>query len=152
MGVTTACPSTRTLCEKMKYIQIQQGSELPEIASMAPFRVVVVIEEVVSAEWQSIVSEWLVKSGCLYMMAWGNKCSSWDDSVDYANLSEFKYQEIPANKLVITTWHENEPLKEVFWFSKNNANHSEVKIKNTLVLHISNSNNERKLSNEYKSA
>ena len=136
----------------MKYIQLHQGSELPEIASLAPFRAIVVIDEVVSTEWQSSVSEWLVKSGCLYMMAWGIKCSSWDDSVDYANLSEFNYKEIPENKLVITTWHENEPLKEVFWFSKNNANHRVIKIENTLIIHISKNNNESKLSDEYKSA
>jgi len=136
----------------MKYIQLQQGSEPPEITSMAPFRAVVVIEEEVTTDWQSIVSEWLVKSGCLYMMAWGKNCSSWDDSVDHANLSEFNYEEIPDNKLVITTWHDNEPLKEVFWYSKNTAIHSEVKIENTLILHISKSNNESKISNEYKIA
>ena len=70
------------------------------------------------------------------MLAWGNACSSWDDSVDIANLEEFDYGEIPEAKLVMTTWHEKESIKEVFWFAKNNAFHPLVELKNTLLLDI----------------
>ena len=49
----------------------------------------------------------------------------------------------------MTTWHENEPLKDVFFFSKHNALHPKVELKNTLLLHISNSNKENEFLNEY---
>jgi len=133
----------------MKYIQLQPESSLPDISSLSPFRTVVVIEETVTHEWQYKVSEWLVRSGCLYMMAWGNKCSSWDDSVDNANLEEYNFEEIPENKFVMTTWHEDEPLKEVFFFAKHNGFHSEVELENTLLLHVSNTNKEKEFKNEY---
>ena len=84
---------------------------LPDISNLNPFRAVVAIEETVTQEWQSEVSRWLVESGCLYLMAWGNNCSSWDTSVDIANLEAFDYEDIPEVNFVMTTWHEDEPLK-----------------------------------------
>ncbi len=86
------------------------------------------------------------------MMAWGNECSSWDDSVDYANLKEFNYEAIPEDKFVLTTWHEDEPLSEVFWFSKNTACHPTVDLQNTLVCHISTNNKEKELLLKYAEA
>ena len=136
----------------MKYIQLQPGSALPDISDLSPFRSVVVIEESVTPEWRAQVSDWLVKSGCLYMMAWGKECSTWDDSVDTANLEIFNYKNIPDDKFVMTTWHEDELLKEVFWFSKHSADHPEIEISSTLVLHISNQDENPELTIEYHSA
>jgi hypothetical protein len=136
----------------MKYCQLKPGSQLPDISALSPFRSVVIIEESVTSEWQSLVSHWLVKSGCLFMIAWGKDCSTWDDSVDIANIEEFGFGDIPEDKLVMTTWHDKEPLKEVFWFSKNNAYHPTVELPNTLILHISNTNKENELLSEYDGA
>jgi len=102
-----------------QYLHIKPETALPDIGALAPFRAVVIVEAVVSPEWQSLVSDWLVRSGCLYMMAWGTNCSSWDDSVDMANVQQFDCGEIPEDGFVMTTWHEKEPLGEVFWFAKN---------------------------------
>ena len=121
----------------VEYLQLVPGSELPFNIIEEPFRAIVLIESNVSREWQARVSVWLVDSGCLYMMAWGNGCSAWDDSVDYANLEKYKYGEIPDDKQIITTWHENESLEEVFSFSKHNALHPAVLIKRSIIVHIS---------------
>lgn len=86
------------------------------------------------------------------MMAWGNECSSWDDSVDIANLEEFNFDEIPEAKFVMTTWHEKVPLKEVFWFAKHNAFHPTVDLENTLILDISSANREKQFLVEYNDA
>ena len=131
------------------YLQITEGGTLPESASPASFRAVVVAEEAVSAEWQASVSEWLVRSGCLYMVAWGANCSSWDDSVDMANIEESEPKEIPEDKFVMTTWHENESLREAFWFAKHNAFHPTVALQHTLLLHISAQNSEQELLRAY---
>ena len=136
----------------VKYLQLEPTSEVPDISALNPFRAVVIVEENVSLEWQIQISNWLVSSGCLYMMAWGLNCVTWDDSVDLANLEQFNHGDIPDEKLVITTWHENEPLKEVFWFSKHSAFHPDVDIKNNLLLHISKQNNEKYLLDKYTKA
>lgn len=136
----------------VEYLQIQPESGLPAIEKLNPFRVVIIIDEPVSSEWQMQVSAWIVRSGCLYMMAWGNECSTWDNAVDFANLEEFNYKDIPENKFVMTTWHEKERLKEVFWFSKNNAFHPDVELPNTLILHIATNSREQELLGEYNNA
>lgn len=76
------------------------------------------------------------------MIAWGRECGAWDDSVDEANLTAFDYKEIPDDSFVMTTWHEKEPLPEVFWFSEHAALHPTVDLERTLIIHIS--QNERK--------
>jgi hypothetical protein len=86
------------------------------------------------------------------MMAWGEDCSSWDDSVDIANLKRFGYEDISENQFVMTTWHEDEPLEEVFWFSKNSSNHPTKLLKSDLLLHIAAEPRELQLLRAYADA
>jgi hypothetical protein len=134
------------------YFQFRPESSLPDSSYLGPFRAVVVIDESITLDWQSKVSTWLVKSGCLYMLAWGKGSSAWDDSVDLANLEEFDFGSIPEDKFVMTTWHEDESVEDVFRFSKNDAIHPKVKLTNTIILHISNKNKEKEIMSEYASA
>jgi len=115
-------------------------------------RVVVIADLEASPEWQALASTWLVRSGCLYMMAWGCGCSSWDDSVDIANLEEFGFGEIPEDRFVMTTWHTEEPLSEVFWFAKHNAFHPTVELERTLLLHVAAQDREHELLASYAAA
>jgi hypothetical protein len=135
-----------------KYLQIRPGAVLPNIATMLPFRAVVIAETSVAPEWQSLVSYWLVQSGCLYMMAWGVNCSSWDDSVNDSNNEQFNFGEIPEDKFVMTTWHDKEPLAEVLWFAKNSAFHPSVDMDQTLLLHISEKNRGSEVLRAYADA
>ena len=113
---------------------------------------IVVVEAEVSPEWRSLVSCWIVRSGCLYMMAWGVECSSWDDSVDRANLEEFRFGDIPEDRFVVTTWHADESLAEVFRFSKNNAFHPTVELQQTVLLHTAAESKEHELLAAYAQA
>jgi hypothetical protein len=70
------------------------------------------------------------------MMAWGRKCSSWDDSVDHANLERFDYSEIPDEDFVMTTWHENEPLCDVFFHARMCAFHPTIAMPVLTILDI----------------
>lgn len=117
------------------YIHLPPEQELPKL-SVGPFKAVVIIDEPVTQEWRDRVSEWLVQSGCLYMLAWGHECSMWDDSVDYANLDEFEFGDIPDDKFVMTTWHDSEPLSEVFWFAANGAVHPGVRLEHIALVHV----------------
>lgn len=134
------------------YLQLPPGAKLPDISDLRLFRSVIVIDDEITPEWQSQVSTWLVKSGCLYMMAWGTECTTWDDSIDLANLEAFNYGDIPEDQFVMTTWHEKEPLKEVLWFAKHSAVHPTIDLPNLLILHVSDTNKENELLLEYASA
>ena len=140
------------MTKSVEYVQIEPGTTPPTIGASKPFQAVVIIESAVSPEWQSSISDWVVQSGCLYMMAWGENCSSWDDSVDRANIEQFKPVEIPASEFVMTTSHERESMEEVFWFSKNNAFHPTVKLRRTVLVHISLHNKQDELFKAYADA
>lgn len=133
------------------YVQIQAESNLPDISNLAPFKTVVIIEEIVTQEWRAKASSWLVKSGCLYMNAWGEECGLWDTAVDLANLEIFDFEDIPEDGFVMTTWHDDETMGQVFWFAKNLAFHPTVKIQNTLLFHISAVSNEEVFLEKYNS-
>jgi hypothetical protein len=140
------------MAQTIFYHRIEPGTNPPDIAVLSPFRAVVLVEAEVSPEWRSLVSDWLVQSGCLYMMAWGADCSAWDDSVDMSNIEAFEFGEIPDERFIMTTWHENESLHEVFWFSKNNASHPTVGLEHTVLVHISAYDRERELLKAYAEA
>jgi hypothetical protein len=122
--------------DPVEYFRIMDGEPLPDISACRPFRAVVVIEAPYSTEWQDQVSDWLVASGCLFMLAWGPNCSSWDDSVDHANLRAFDFGEIPDDQGVYTTWHDDQSLREVFWDAQFIGHHDKVKLRFSLVIHI----------------
>lgn len=135
---------------KPAYIHIPPGSELPTIKVQKPFMAIIIIESSVEASWRDTVSDWLVKSGCLYMMAWGDECALWDDSVDYANLQAFDFGEVPDEKFVTTTWHDDEPLEEVFWFAQHAAHHRAITEKRILLVDISPSSRKESLLKQLK--
>lgn len=86
------------------------------------------------------------------MMAWGRDCSLWDDSVDLANLEEFEHGDIPDDRFVITTWHDAEPLSEVFWFASHTAHHPDVGLEQTLIVDISPGDRGERLLTEFEKA
>jgi hypothetical protein len=140
------------MAELPVYIHLEPSGPLPDLAHLSPFRAMVVVEAFVTAAWQDAASSWLVQSGCLYMMAWGQHCSSWDDSVDMANLEHFEFGDIPEDRSVMTTWHTDEPLSEAMSFCKRHATHPTVSLSHTVLLHIAECSDAERLLKEYAEA
>ncbi len=134
-----------------KYVHLVPGVAPPELASK-PSRVLVILDQPVGFDWQQQVSRWLIEMGCLYMLAWGPGCSSWDDSVDDANREAFGNDDIPEERDAMTTWHENDSLEECMWFAKYCAMHSVVELERTMILHIGPAPRERELLQAYANA
>ncbi|WP_033375081.1 DUF7684 family protein [Leeia oryzae] len=137
------------MSQTVEYKKIEPGSSLPAVCASSPYRAVIVVDAEVTAEWRVLVSDWLVRSGCLYVMAWGKNCSAWDDSVDEASIAQFFPAEPLDDRIVMTTWHEREPLEEVFWFAKNSAIHPTVRLERTVLVHISFHDKERFFQETY---
>jgi hypothetical protein len=66
-----------------------------------------------------------------------------------ANREAFVTPEIPDTSLVITTWHEDELLKDVFWFAKHTATHPCCKLDNALLLHLAATQSEQEFGALY---
>jgi hypothetical protein len=137
---------------KVEYVHLTSRALLPDLSSLKPFKAVVIIDDEVPVERRVEISEWLVESGCLYMMAWGDQCSRWDDSVDMADLQAFDYGEILKDKFVMTTWHDDEPLKEVFWFAKHAAHHATVIMEYCVLLHLAEVSSDSELMSLFEAA
>ncbi len=118
-----------------EYVELSIGADLPQLR-WEPSRVVVILDRAVEPSWKERASEWFISIGCLYMMAWGEGCSTWDDSVDYANVRAFIPGDIPEDRAVMTTWHEREELSEVFRFSKKFAFHPTVELTRTVLVNV----------------
>jgi acyl carrier protein phosphodiesterase len=118
-----------------RYLHLQP-EQAPPVLTGSPFRAVIVADETVSETWLNKIAEWIVKSGCLYVVAWGVDCEAWHDSVDWAVLEVFNYGDIPDDHFVMTTWHSYEPLSEALWFAEQCAFHPDVELTETVILHI----------------
>jgi hypothetical protein len=121
--------------DRLTYLHLPPGSSPPELSS-PHFRAVLVIKDAVTDAWRDHISAWLVRSGCRYMMAWGDECSKWDDSVDHASLARYDYGEIPEEYAIMTTWHACEQLSEVFWFAIHCAEPMEPTLSCDLIIDI----------------
>lgn len=118
------------------YLHLPAESEPPPLGGLGRFQAVLVLSQAVTDEWQTLISDWLVRGGCLYMMAWGVACRSWDDSVDNASLSASDFGEVPDDQFVITTWHDSEPLSETLWFAAHAAYHPTVPLEDIVIVDI----------------
>lgn len=105
------------------------------------------MDDPVTVERQNEISRWLVQMGCRYVMARGETGKSWCESVREANLQLYELNSMGASDFVMTTSHQYESLKAVFWYAKKVAKHPENNLGECVVLHIANGN----CSAEYQS-
>ena len=138
------------MTKEPSYIHLLPEGNIPDIENRMPFAMVVIVEVDVSNDWRNEVSSWLVDKGCLYMMAWGKDCSLWDDSVDWANIEKFNFKDIPDDKFVMTSWHEDEFLEKAFWFAEYCADHPTVELSQVVILDIGNEFREDSILRRYR--
>jgi hypothetical protein len=69
-----------------------------------------------TAEERDKIAAELVASGCRYAVCSGFQSSKWDDAVDLAYLNISPEFDPPDEKFVMTSWHEQEPLRQVAEF------------------------------------
>ena len=119
----------------VEYIHLPAGADIPDLAP-APRRLLVIAEQAVPTEWMNAVSDWIVRSGSLFVMAWGTGCEDWHDSVDNAYLVHHDFGEVADEHFMLTTWHDSEPLKETFWFAAACASHPTIDLPMITLLDI----------------
>lgn len=132
----TVSTTGRSKAAEVAYVHLRPGDPMPPCPLPGPFAAVVIIEAEVADAWRNLLSEWLVQKGCLSMMAWGRDCVLWDDSVDWANLAMFDFEDIPESHFVRTTWHERDTLEDVLWQSQYVATHDYMPDQRVILIDI----------------
>ena len=74
-------------------------------------------DDAISPDDQCALSLALVRAGCRYAVCVGHNCSTWDDSVDYANIEVDP--ELTKERFVMTSWHENDTPNQIARFFLN---------------------------------
>lgn len=133
---------------ELDYLHLPPEQDPPSLTNN-PFRAVIVSEVAVNQSWRNRISEWLVKGGCLYVVAWGVECEDWHDTVDWTVLEAFDFGDIPDDKFVMTTWHEDEPLSEALWFAGHCASHPNIELEQTVIFHIAEKANRAEMLKTY---
>ena len=85
-------------------------------------------------------------------MAWGVGCAAWEVSIDASVRQGFGEKEVPSDRIVIATSHDDEPLSTVLWFSKHTAMHPCYSLENVVLLHLVPVPRERELCAQYAAA
>ena len=112
----------------------------PYLLDVAPFggdafvALIVNNDADISSSDQYAISLALVKFGCRYAVCMGHDCSSWDDSVDYANIEIDP--DLTREKFVMTTWHDDETIDSIAHFFLNTTAFGDNTFVNFLVLSI----------------
>ena len=88
----------------------------------------------ISADDQYALSLALVRLGCRYAVCIGHNCSTWDDSVDYANMEVDP--ELSDSKFVMTTWHENDTPDQIANFILNCTTFEDKEFTNFQILSV----------------
>lgn len=92
----------------------------------------------ITAEEQELLSDQIVAGGCRYAVCAGYKCSTWDDSIDVADLRRNDWK-VRDDNFVMTSWHENETLEDIVSFFLNDTSFDYFTATNMLVLVLGNS-------------
>ena len=124
----------------MEYFQLTESNALPGIRHLAPFKAVLAVEDNVSRNRQTEISNWLVEMGSKYVMICGDDCQNWEEAIRRANLARVNIEDMQPEEFVMITNHARDRLRNVFWHAKKHAHHTHVKLANTITIHIGNQN------------
>lgn len=139
------------LNQSIKYFHLSPDADLPTLEGLRQFKTILVADVEVQETTMWDVSRWLIESGCLYALTWGIDCEAWHEALDDAYLEAINYEDVPAAQALISTWHEDEDLEEVFWFAKHRAAHP-ADLQETLILHIADTQRREELEAQYRDA
>ncbi|WP_337827288.1 DUF7684 family protein [Pseudonocardia sp. TMWB2A] len=122
----------------IEYHCIKEAGDLPKLGFSEPFKAGIIADIAVDPDRQTQVAEWLYSSGCRYTCAWGVEASSWELASDFAYLEASNFEDTPDSQFCLTTCHEGEPLREMFYFLKYLSGYYDGSFNNDVVLiHIS---------------
>jgi hypothetical protein len=120
----------------IQYIQIKRPYSFASPFIQGEFvALIYAADENISDEERDALSRQIVASGCRYAVCAGYKGSSWDDSIDMADI-ERNGDEVHDENLVMTTWHDDESLEDIVFFFLNNTGFDDFIAERFVVLHV----------------
>jgi hypothetical protein len=140
------------LDKKLTYLHLPPSGGLPTL-DLPPFLAILVVEEDdVDEMWQFALCRHLAASNCRYLLAWGRDCEAWREAVEDAFLEAVDYEDVPAERALLTTAHEDEELEEAFWFARHRAVHPALPLDTHVILHVAAAPDRERLAAAWRDA
>ena len=99
------------------FVQVRRPYRFVSPAPDAEFAAMIVAQDAdVTSDEMNAVARELVDSGCRYAVCCGNDSSSWDDAIDFADIARRLYDSVTDDRVLLTTWHAEEPIDDVSKF------------------------------------
>ena len=133
------------------YIFLQPEGDPPAF-STRPYRLILVSESETEEDWRAKICAHLVATRCLYFVSWGEQCETWHDDMDWALLDAHGYEDIPDDDFIMTTWHADDPMKSALNFGAMDAQHPDVELKATYIMHVAESADEERILSAFHEA
>lgn len=136
----------------LKYLHLVPDSPLPELKGMGQFQAIVVLDGEVAemSMWETVRG--LVEAGCMLALVWGKDSEAWREALEDAALEAADYEDVPAERAVLVTAHEDEELDEVFWYARHRAAHPALALREVLIVHIADAPRREELEAAYHDA
>lgn len=128
--------------QSMKYIWLNDMSELPDIGQFSPFKVLLSVDEAVSEMRRQEISGWLVNMGAMHVTIRGEDCIEWKDAIRQANLALVSLDDMQPEQFVMITTHPYENLRSVFKQISKHARHTHVDLNFTVIAHLAEQDSE----------
>ena len=123
--------------QRILFEQLRRPFALETSFGGEPFVALVnAVDTTITNDDRNAISDALVAAGCRYAVCTGIECSLWDDAVDCANIASARNFEPPADRFVMTSWHDEEPIEEVAEFTMKQTNFDGNEFNNYLVLFV----------------
>ena len=100
-------------------LSVPSASDIPTLHLSSDFIIALLVWDSVGSTEEELlaVGKSLIESGVVYACCWGPGCEAAHDAIDHADRGSDR----PDDAVLMTTWHDNEPLSEALWFFLNTA-------------------------------
>jgi hypothetical protein len=90
---------------------------------MGQFQAIVIVDgEVADMSMWNWRADWWTP-GCMLALVWGKDCDAWREALEDAALEAADYEDVPAERAVVVTAHEDDELEAAFWYARHRAAH-----------------------------
>jgi hypothetical protein len=96
----------------------------------------VVCDSSTTTEEHAALSQQIVEEGCRYAVCTGHNCELWHDLIDESFIGSDPNFNPPNDRMLMTTWHENEPIEEVVEFFRWNTSFANFTARNFLIVFL----------------
>ncbi|MEL7185354.1 MAG: hypothetical protein AAFN50_02820 [Pseudomonadota bacterium] len=100
-------------------LSIPNATDIPLFEFKSEFFGVLLVWDSIGTNEDELVAvgKKLIDQGAVYVCCWGPGCEKLHDAIDHADQENDR----PGDAVLMTTWHDDEPLSEALWFFINTA-------------------------------